>query len=424
MATSGRNYQYFGVNFDNLRITDLSNVSGDAIASVTNPSDVTVKVGTKLSDLKLPSTVKVTLKNGKTANAPVKWVPLQYNPDKAGVYQFTAEVQGNNPAKVGARLYVKVVEKMPTSSKNVKQWTFDTPQDLKDFKATYLKNAEKGYLKSGTPNWYVNSSGKLTRDPFRSVNGDQYKELAILTYTGEKYTNFELEVEYTQQWQRMMVMFGSEKPGEYINLQDIYAKTNPVAGFVEMEGVRNFIGNLINANFDSNDKEKINNARESGVRLEDYYDKVLSGGNQGKKHTMKIRVMGDQAMMWVDGCEVPYVCTLTDYDGGYISLIMTSKKGSFDNLKITRLGATPAVEVKEQKVVANGTVGVDIDESADTKLVIPERVDEVESETVTDGLYIPPIAYIIGGSTILLSSLIGILFILLASKKKKQKEEN
>ena len=42
MATSGRNYQYFGVNFDNWRITDLSGLSGNQIVSATNPSDLTV----------------------------------------------------------------------------------------------------------------------------------------------------------------------------------------------------------------------------------------------------------------------------------------------------------------------------------------------------------------------------------------------
>ena len=415
LATSGRNYQYFSVNFDNFRITDLSNVGSSDIVSATNPKDLTVKVGTKLEDLKLPSTVQVTLDNGKKANVPVDWKPLKYNPDEEGVYQFTATPKGNNPAQVGARLYVKVMKKLPTKNKNVKEWTFDTPQDLKDFKVTYLKNAEKGYLKSDTPNWYVNSQGRLTRDPFRAVNGDQYKEVAIFSYAGEKYTNFELEVEYTQQWQRLMVLFGSEKPGQYIDLKDIYAKTNPVAGFVEMEGTRNFIGNLINANFDSNDKEKINNARESGVRVTDYYDKVLSGGNQGKKHTMKIRVVGDQAMMWIDNCKEPYVCTLTDYDGGYISLVTTCKSGSFDNLKITRLGATPKEVVKEQKVVANGTVNVDIDENADTQLVVPEK-DAIKDAV---NLAISPITYVVGGTTILLASLIGLVFILLASKKKK-----
>ena len=130
---------------------------------------------------------------------------------------------------------------------------------------------------------------------------------------------------------------------------------------------------------------------------------------------MKIRVVGDQAMMWVDNCKTPYVCTLTDYDGGYISLVTTCKSGSFDNLKITRLGATPKEEVKEQKVVANGTVNVDIDEDAETKLVVPEKENTKEAVQMKTA----PIVYMIGGTTILMSALIGMLFILLASKKKK-----
>ncbi|MBQ8804462.1 MAG: Ig-like domain-containing protein [Tyzzerella sp.] len=413
--------------FDNLKITDLSNIADDAIVSVEAPDDVTAVVGTEVSALQLPATVKATLKNGTKVNVPVKWSPLQYNADETGIYQFTAVLEGNNPAQVGARLYVKVVEKIVSPTKGVKEWKFETPNDLKDFKATYLKNAETGYITEGTPNWYVNSSGKLTRDAFRAVNGDQYKEIAILTYTGEKYTNFELEVEYTQQWQRMMVMFGSEKAGYYIDLNDLYAESNPVAGFVEMEGVRNFIGNLINANFDSNNVEKINNARESGVRLDDYYDKVLSGGNQGKKHTMKIRVVGDQASMWVDDCKEPYVCTLTNYDGGYISLVTTSKNGSFDNLKITRLNAQGEPEATDPAVAANGSVNVSVDANASTELVVPEaQKPEEYKEIIMDKIEksgIPMGAYVLGGSTILLSMVIGAILILVAAKKKKSEEE-
>lgn len=422
LATSGRNYQYFGVNFDNLRITDLSMLSENDIVAGVNPSDITVLVGTDSSALGLPTTVKATTKTGKMVDVPVTWKSLNYNPNEAGIYQFTAVL--DDKTNVGVKINIRVVTEMPKTQSGVKYWTFDTEDDLKDFQTTYLKNAETGYIKEGVPNWYVNSSGKLTRDPFRAVNGDQYKELAILTYKGEKYTNFELEVEYTQQWQRMMVLFGSEKVGQYIDLKDIYAASNPVAGFVEMEGVRSFIGNLINANFDSNDKEKINNARESGIRLENYYDKVLSGGNQGKKHTMKIRVVGDQAMMWVDNCEVPYVCTLTNYDGGYISLVATSKSGSFDNLKITRLGATPKEVIKEPNVIANGTMNVSIDETASTELVVPESVkpDSYEdlATDVEAKLVIPTLAYIVGGTTILLAAVIGGLFIMTALKKKKK----
>jgi len=422
LATSGRNYQYFSVNFDNFRITDLSDLSAESIVSATNPSDITVKVGTEASALKLPKTVKVTMKNGKTKDVEVNWKSLYYDKDTAGVYKFTAVV--DEKTNVGVKINIRVVEKMPTTSAGVKYWTFDTEEDLKDFKATYLKNAETGYITEDVPNWYVNSAGKLTRDPFRAVNGDQYKEIAILTYTGEKYTNFELEVEYTQQWQRLMVMFGSDNVGEYINLNDIYATTNPVAGFVEMEGTRNFIGNLTNANFDSNDKEKINNAREGGIRVEGYYDEVLSGGNQGKKHTMKIRVVGDQAMMWVDDAKEPYVCTLTDYDGGYISLVTTCKTGSFDNLKITRLDAQGKPVVGDPDVKANGEVDIKIDENASTELVVPEREKPDTFAEVLGNIKekIPGIAYVIGGSTILLSSVIGTLFILLAKKKRKQKE--
>ncbi len=189
------------------------------------------------------------------------------------------------------------------------------------------------------------------------------------------------------------------------------------------------IGNLRNANFDTNDKEKINSARETGIRLKDYYDTVLYGGNQGKKHTMKVRVVGDQAMLWVDGCEEPYVCTLTNYDGGYISLATTCKKGSFDNLKITRLNEQGEPEVAEQQVAANGTLGVAVDETADTELKIPESIKpegyRTEDDKQTESAWrIPVDAYIIGGGVILLAAVLGAVMILVARRKNKEHKEN
>ena len=424
-----------GVCYDNLVITDLSDIGTDSVIAAEDPGDLTVLVGTDASALSLPSTVPVTLKNGSRTEAPVKWTSLNYNGAEAGVYQFTAvvgETSGvTNPAQVGVRINVRVVEELPVTAKGVKYWSFDTEDDLKDFKAFYLKDAETGYLTEGTPNWYVSAAGQLKRDPFRAVNGTEYKDIGILTYMGETYINFELEVEYSQQWQRMMVMFGSEKAGAYIDLNDIYAESNPVAAFVEMEGTRNLLGNLINANFDTNSVEKINNARETGVHVENYYDKVLYGGNQGKTHTMKLRVVGDQAYLWVDDVEEPYVCTLTNYDGGYISLATTCKSGFFDNLKITRLNAQGEPVAEDPAIAANGTCIVTVDTDASTDLVIPTREKpesfETEKETIDPAEEgknggIPAFAYAAGGAMILAAALIGGVFLLLAFRRKRKKE--
>lgn len=197
-----------------------------------------------------------------------------------------------------------------------------------------------------------------------------------------------------------------------------------------MEGVRNFIGNLINANFDSNDKEKINNARESGRRLENYYDEKLSGGNKGKTHTMKIRVVGDQASMWVDDASEPYVCTLTDYDGGYISLVSTVQNGFFDNLKITRLNAQGEPETADPDVAAKGNNNVAIDTGASTELTVPvyEKPEDYkdsikEPGTDTAASMIPAYAYAIGGAAILLSVLAGTVILVIAVRRKRKDEE-
>ncbi len=417
IATSGN-----GGAFDNLTVTDLSGMPLNSVMSVTNPDDITVKTGTDISSLSLPSSVKATLKNGKTAQVPVSWEPVYYDGNTAGVYKFTAVLSDTadavNVGKVAAVQEIRVSDSLPENRADVRRWDFNTQNDLNDFKAYYLKDAESGYITENIPKWYISGVGRLCRDPFRTVEGDQYNNIAILTYTGEKYENFELEVDYTQSWKRMMVLFGSEKAGEYINLNDIYATTNPVAAFVEMEGTRNFIGNLRNANFDSNDKEKINNSRESGIRAEDYYDKKLVGGNAGKVHTMKVRVVGDQASLWVDDTKTPYTATLTDYDGGYISLVSTTKDGFFDNLKITRLNARGEAAVSERDVLANGASSVTVDSNASTALEL--KKNDAADNGAENSKNISVLMFVLGGAVILSAAALGTGAVLITRKKYRK----
>ena len=64
--------------------------------------------------------------------------------------------------------------------------------------------------------------------------------------------------------------------------------------------------------------------------------------------------------MWVDDCDVPFTATLTNYDGGYISLFSTTKGGKFDNLKITRLDNNGKPVASGFDIEANGNLDLEI----------------------------------------------------------------
>ncbi len=421
--------------FDNLQITDLSSVPGNSIVAAKGVRDITVQVGTDLARVGLPTSMDVILKNGTTASVGVQMINMNYNGTEEGVYQFTAVPieDGNvtNPGRVSATVNVRVVKSVLKPTAAVKRWSFDSSDDLKDFKEFFIKNEESGYVTSNLPRWYVSNDGKLRREPWKMPNGDLKNELAILTYTGEQYQNFELEVEFQQYITRTMVMFGSKTPGAYIDLTDYRNKDNPVLAFVELEGVRTFVGNVINTDYYQRTDNNIYHARESGVRLKDYYDKENSKEYSGKWHKMKLRVVGDQASLWVDDNPDPHTVTLTDYDGGYISLVSNRKDSGFDNLKITRLDSNGEVYGSDPSILANGKVIVTIDENASSELIIPkedipgEQPDKTKDTEPTDNdLHkVTWKTFVIPSIIIVLVAVAADVIMILVATRKKKKEE-
>ena len=360
-----------GHGFDNIRIRDLSSLPGNAVIAVENPHDISVKPGSEIPAL--PDEVKVTLKNGSTASAEVSFSEVYWDADTEGAYRFTAMIEDSaaftNPGKAGAVLNVRVKQDIPQQSDDYRYWSFDTDDDLSEFKSAFVTDAENGYSSADLARWFTND-GKLSRDEYRTQGGSSEKNVAILTYTGSTYKNFELEVEYTQHYNWVGVLFGSKEPGQYIDLNDVHSAENPTAAYVEYEGVRNFMGNIKNTNYYSRTDETIYNAREDIDFPEDYY--TTANGHTGNVHKMKLRVVGDQAMLWFDDQTDPFVAELTNYEGGYISLFSTAKGGHFDNLEITRLDEK-GNPVSETAIAANGKMNLQIDPNASTELVIPKR---------------------------------------------------
>lgn len=414
-----------GYGFDNISITDLSSVTANSIIAVENPRDITVKSGTAIENIELPKTVKATLKNGKTVTLPVSFTAFDYDADKEGSYRFTAllpkTADVKNPAMVSAVVNVRVKENIPASLGNVNYWSFDTDDDLLDFKAFYVLNAESGYSDRDLSRWYC-GNGKLLRDATRTKQGSSTDNIALLTYTGETYKNFELEVEYTQHYNRVGVLFGSKEIGQYIDLNDVHSKNNPVAAFVEYEGIRNFIGNVKNTNYYTRIDETIYNARENSGGIDNYYSKV--NGHTGNVHKMRIRVVGDKVMMWINETKDPFVATLTDYTGGYISLFSTAKGGSFDNLKITRLDENGNVLANDPEIMAKGDLELGIDSNASTELVVPsgkkpDGFKNDDKKTVNTINTVRTSDIVIGSVILVFIFALSVCFLIILKKRRK-----
>ncbi len=251
--------------FKSLSIREVNAADANVITDVEELRAITVKTGTALAELSLPSTVKVTTGDGTKRDADVMWTDCGYDGNTEGNYRFVGTIFGNgitNPGCVAAVLDVKVRDSIPGSNSATKIWTFDTRSDLMDFESFFVKDAkEGGAVKSSFPKWYVNS-GKLCLDRYRGENSYDTENVRILTYTGKKYKNFEAQIEFSQQWERTMILFGSQTPGQYIDFANPKAETNPVAVYSEIEGRRTAIGNVFNVQFGNKAEDAVSMIRE------------------------------------------------------------------------------------------------------------------------------------------------------------------
>ncbi len=404
--------------FLSLSIQEISG-AGNVIKEVEKKRDITVLAGTPLESIPLPGSAKVTMKDGSKANVAVTWKDCGYDQATVGEYRFVGTLQPqagiSNEGLVSAILTVRVRTSLPNTSGGTKTWTFDTDDDLQDFKCYYVEDAAKGgAVEKDFPMWYV-EKGTLRRDRNRSTNGSENRNLYILTYTGRTYKNFELKVDVSQEYTRQMILFGSAKPGQYIDYANPKIKTNPIAAFVEFEGNRNAIGNVVNTNYYTRLDEHVANVRETAPANPNYYNKDNPKENMGTMHTLTVRVVGDTISMYLDDIKEVFSGKIDDsYKGGYISLATATKATKYDNLSITALNEQGEPMEDNLEVVANGTLNLTLGEDVPVKSVVPAK-KTVEERKLPIMWIICPIA----GMVLVTGVVIG----LVVWKKRKNKKE-
>ena len=314
-------------------------VSGDVVTSVEQERDITVQTGTGREALSLPASLQVTTRGGAKLDVPVTWTDCGYDGNVEGNYRFVGTLQMpegvSNAGMVSAVLTVRVRDRVTPKTTS---WTFDTMDDLRDFEAFWVEDAaEGGSVSCDFPQWYV-EDGVLRMDRNRTSNGSEKNNLYILTYTGQTYTNFEAEVDFSQEWVREMILFGSQEPGQYINYAEPHSEDNPIGVFIEYEGRRNASGNVVNTNFYARTEENVPFLHEDVAENPEYFDPDNLESTRGEIHTMRVRVVGDTISIYLDDQEEVFTGKLGEgYEGGYISLVSTARDVKFDNFRITEL---------------------------------------------------------------------------------------
>lgn len=407
-----------GSGFDDLIITDLNKTDKNSIISYEYIRDLKVQKGTAMANIGLPDYVTVTSLNGKSHIAGVTWYCGDYDPNTIGYYEFTGLLQASagfdNAGKIRCRIGVEVIDYDPTV---IKKWNFDSDDALFDFSAFHIDDVTEdpeSYALGTLDEWLVRD-GRLWVN--RASEGSDTKNLSILTYTGETYRDFELEVDFSQYYTRCMVMFGSKKPGQYIFSDINYGLSGAVAAYVEFEGSRVAIGETEypdkNGYMVKEDLKEITDY----IRLNDE-GKPL----HGVEHRLRLRVSGRTAEIYVDGAEIPLKIYLPDsYEGGYISLVSCSKRAFYDNLSIKRLASEPESLTENNAVAANGYLNLrtqTLEEIVDAEappLDTPINSDTGKLRQETEG-YSKPLIII----TVILSAAAVVTVILLIVYKKQK----
>ena len=337
---------------------------------VTNPETMTVALGTTLEELNLPTAVTVTLDNGTTANCPVLWLSGGYNADVDDIYTMQGLLQNtgafDNGANITVSIQIEVKDEYDTESTT--KIKFKDINDLDNFSSYYAERVTESKEQEfkAAPfgdHWTLNNQ-TITRKndgTFQDNESDYQNKIAVLFYNKRTYKNFELELTYRQggdSWKWAMVGFGAKSADGTFALKE----GGGTVAYVEMEGRRNFWGNLLTQTDHYQVRE-----RDTGL---------LAGYNRNAAHRMKLVVIGNKATMYIDDYTEIWTTTLKDYEGGYIYLAAGKNSASFSNITITDL------DHYDHTVMSVSPVADQVIERAKGEsLCLPETVRVVASDS-------------------------------------------
>ena len=189
--------------------------------------------------------------------------------------------------------------------------------------------------------------------------------IAIMTYVGEVYDDFELSVDFkagslTSYWP--VIGIRQQIPGKY------YTTEGGGAGvFMQQDGKITLWGPIVSGN-------TLGNLYEANIPDKATYYSMMW-------HNMRIRAEGSSVQVFVDDIEVASVTVnSTDYARGYVSLTSVNNDCAFDNFKIRGLGNS-ADKGNEPNRYEHADLGQSLDdviENGYTGVKLPQ--DDVSTE--------------------------------------------
>ena len=264
--------------------------------------------------------------------------------------------------------------------------TFDSVSSVEDNFDFYFcssQNARRG--DEFTYTWDLKEGAA-----YRTGNIDSAADtvnIAIMTYVGEVYENFELSVDFkagslTPYWP--VVGIRQQIPGKNYTVEG-----GGTGVFMQQNGKVTFWGPITNGIYE-----------KDIPNISSYYPLMW--------HTMRIRAEGSGVTVYVDEAEVANITVnATDYSKGYISLISVNNDCAFDNFKVRALGGSGQSGNEENRyqhadlgqdlddIIENGYVGEKLPAPDVSTTVAPPTVSPA-AQQITPGEGMKDVKYTIG----------------------------
>ena len=323
--------------FKNFRIRALldNDVEKLTIRKVAEkPQALEVPVGTVTDDISFPATVKVEASDGNYYNVNIRLDYDGYDRYRRGTYILKGYFEDTLFADKKVKLYgngdyadieVKVTGDADMVDENTVCFDFNGVSELEFFENYHSERYDIALQECDPLDTWEIVDGKLYRlrtDNFTELQTGGWteeksiSEMSSLVYTGRKYRNFELNVDYKRGeggfwW--AMVAFAIEDPTKFITEEN-----GGIAAYAEMEGRPLFWSY----------------ARNRSPITTPYDNFGFTDW-----HHMKLVVNNGIATMYLDDRTPSFSMKIPDEyaDGGYISLLTNANTATFDNLSIKAL---------------------------------------------------------------------------------------
>lgn len=320
---------------DNFKIIDYNKVTVDPelqekVIAIEKVNDIKWdRTEDNTNALVLPQRLNITTDKNAQKEVRILWGSEDYKPSYPGVYHFVGTPMmpaGGlliNPDNIVTTCTVTVTVDYDVNT--TFKYYIDDVNDFEraEWSSRYASDPRaEDLLPVSAKSLYYIDEGRLRRLDSSGDVGD-HVEMTSLIYTGRKFRNFQLDVDFRQggnTWGQAMVGFAIEELEAYVT----YGGGGAMS-YLTMEGNSRFRGALIE---NTNSYGEVRSPSNSTQYAETWRDGM---------HHMRLRVTKRRAVLEIDGVEVLEARLKESYTGGYISLMSNKNTAIWDNLSVTTL---------------------------------------------------------------------------------------